>query len=64
MNIYIRSRKMSDIESEMYIMCESDKAFQKAINALNGIGCASFTLSKEEIRQMFEDVKDGRYWEI
>lgn len=53
----IQGHRMTDIESEMYIMCELDRAFQKAVDALNEIGCTNFILSKEEIEQMF---KDGR----
>lgn len=53
----IRGHRMTDKESQMFIMCESDKAFQKAIDALNKIDCTSFALTKEEIKQMFEDEK-------
>ena len=55
MDRYIRGHRMTDIESEMYIMCESDRALQKAIDALNEIGCTSFMLSKAEIEQIFKD---------
>ena len=61
MDRYIRGHRMTDIESEMYIMCESDRALQKAIDALNKIGCTSFMLTKSEIEQM---IKDGRYIKI
>lgn len=53
----IKGYRMTDKESEMYIMCEEDRAFQRVVDALNEIGCESFILSKEEIEQMF---KDGR----
>jgi hypothetical protein len=53
----IKGYRMTDIESEMYIMYETDRAFQKAVNALNKIDCASFTLSEEDIKQMVEDGK-------
>jgi hypothetical protein len=51
----IKGHRITDIESEMYIMYELDRAFQ---DALNEIGCTSFTLSEEDIKQMFEN---GRY---
>lgn len=54
----IKGYRITDIESEMYIMCESDRAF---VDALNEIGCTSFTLSEKEIKQMFKDgLIDGR----
>ena len=45
---------MTDIESLMFLTYESDRAFQKVIDALNEIGCMSFTFSKEEIEQMLK----------
>jgi hypothetical protein len=50
--------KMTDVESRFFIMYGTeDRAFQKAVDALNEIGCASFTFTREEIKQMFEDGK-------
>ena len=51
----IKGHRMTDIESQMFQMYEEDKAFQKIVDALNEIGCTSFTLSKEEIEQMLKD---------
>ena len=51
----IQGHRMTDIESQIFQMHEEDKAFQKAIDALNEIGCTSFMLTKEEIKQMCED---------
>lgn len=55
MDRYIRGHRLTDKESEFYMMCESDRAFQKAVDALNEIGYTSFILSKEDIKQMFEE---------
>lgn len=49
--------KMTDVESRFFIMYETDRAFQKAVDALNKIDCTSFTFTREEIKQMFEDGK-------
>jgi hypothetical protein len=59
----IKGYRLTDIESEMYIIYELDRAFQKAVDALNKneIGCASFTLSEEDIKQMVENVENGSY---
>lgn len=57
----IKGYRMTDKESEMYIMCESDRALQKAVDALNEIGCTSFMLTKAEIEQMFKDGRVIRY---
>lgn len=48
---------MTDVESRFFIMYETDRAFQKAVDALNKIDCTSFTFTREEIKQMFEDGK-------
>jgi hypothetical protein len=57
----IKGHRLTDIESEMYIMYESDRAFQKVVDALNEIGCTSFTVSEKEIEQMLKDgLIDGR----
>ena len=58
---YIIGHRMTDMESKMFLMCESDRALQQAIDDLNKIVCTSFTLSEEEIEQM---IKDGRYIKI
>ena len=61
----IKGHRMTDIESQMFQMYEEDKAFQKIVDALNEIGCTSFTFSKEEIEQMLKDgLIDGRYIKI
>lgn len=48
---------MTDVESRFFIMYETDRAFLKVADALNKIDCASFTFTREEIKQMFEDGK-------
>ena len=61
----IKGHRMTDIESQMFQMYEEDKAFQKIVDALNEIGCTSFTFSKEEIEQMLKDgLIDGKYIKI
>lgn len=57
----IQGRRLTDIESQIFQMYEEDRAFQKVVDALNEIGCTSFTLSKEETEQMFEDGRYMRY---
>ena len=57
----IQGRRLTDIESRIFQMYEEDRAFQKAVDALNEIGCTSFQLSKEDIKQMFEDGRHMRY---
>ena len=57
----IKGYRMTDIESRFLIMYESERAFQKVVDALNEIGCTSFRFTKDEIKQMFED---GRCMEI
>lgn len=62
---YIRGHRMTDMESRMFLIYESDRALQKVIDALNEIGCTSFTFSEEEIEQMLKDgLIDGRYIKI
>ena len=58
---YIIGHRMTDMESKMFLMCESDRALQKAMDDLDKIACTSFQLSEEEIEQM---IKDGRYIKI
>jgi hypothetical protein len=53
----IKGHRLTDIESEMYIMYESDRAFQKVVDALNEIGCTSFKLIKEEIERLLNEEK-------
>lgn len=57
----IQGHRMTDIESQIFQMCESDRAFQKAVDALNEIGCTSFMLTKAEIEQMFKDGRAIKY---
>ncbi len=51
----VQGHRMTDIESQIFQMYEEDRAFQKVVDALNKIGCMSFTLSEEEIEQMLKD---------
>lgn len=57
----IQGHRMTDIESQIFQMYESDRAFQKAVDALNEIGCTSFMLTKAEIEQMFKDGRAIKY---
>lgn len=51
----IQGHIMNDMESQMFLMCgESDRAFQKVVDVLNEIGCTSFILSKEEIKEVIK----------
>jgi transaldolase len=54
----IKGHRMTDKEFQIFQMNEEDKAFQRVVDALNEIGCTSFTLSEEVIKQM---VENGRY---
>lgn len=53
----IRGHRMTDIESRFFITYEIDRGLQKAVDALNKIDCTSFTFTREEIKQMFENGK-------
>lgn len=57
----IQGYRMTDKESRIFQMYEEDKAFQKAVDALNEIGCTSFMLTKAEIEQMFKDGRAIKY---
>lgn len=53
--IKIQGHRMTDIESRIFQMYEENKASQKAVDALNEIGCTSFMFTKAEIEQMCKD---------
>ena len=55
---YIRGHRMTDMESRMFLICESDRAFQRTIDALNEIGCF---LSEEEIENAIKRIKNEKH---
>lgn len=57
----VQGHRMTDLESQIFQMYEEDKAFQKTIDALNEIGCTSFILSEEKIKQILKDDGSIKY---
>lgn len=55
----IIGHRMTDAESKLFVMCEIDSVFQRAVDYLNED--MNFTLTEKEIRQIFEDGKCIKY---